>query len=127
MPIKPENRHRYPPNGRAIRAAILERADDRCEQCGIPNRAWRNNATGQWTEDVGLADAWMLDGDKITRIVLTVAHLDHAPEHNDPANLRAWCQRCHLRWDVDRHRQTRYATRRKYHALGDLFDVALEP
>ena len=126
MPIKTENRHRYPPNWRAIRAAILERAGDRCEQCGIPNRAWRNNATGQWTEDVGLADAWMLDGDKITRIVLTVAHLDHAPEHNDPANLRALCQRCHLAYDADHHAQTAYRTRRAGNADGDLFDVALE-
>lgn len=31
MPIKTENCHRYPPNWRAIRAAILERAGDRCE------------------------------------------------------------------------------------------------
>ena len=127
MPIQAENRHRYPPDWRAIRLAILDRAENRCEQCGVPNHAWRNNATGQWTHDAGLAEAWGLDGDKIARIVLTVAHLDHAPEHNDPANLAALCQPCHLRWDVDHQRQTRYATRRKYHALGDWFDVALEP
>ena len=122
MPIKPENRHRYPPDWRAIRLAILDRAENRCERCGVPNRVWRNHRTDAWTHDAGLAEAWRLDGDRIARIVLTVAHLDHEPEHNDPANLRAWCQRCHLRWDVDHHRQTGYATRRKYHALGDLFD-----
>lgn len=126
MPIKTENRHRYPPNWRAIRAAILERAGDRCEQCGVPNHAWRNNATGQWTHDAGLAEAWGLDGDKIARIVLTVAHLDHAPEHNDPANLAALCQRCHLAYDADHHAQTAYRTRRAGNAAGDLFDVALE-
>ncbi|RUQ28768.1 MAG: hypothetical protein EKK68_14035 [Candidatus Competibacteraceae bacterium] len=30
MPIKPENRHRYPKDWKAIRAAILERAGHRC-------------------------------------------------------------------------------------------------
>lgn len=45
MPIKTENRHRYPPNWRAIRAAILERAGDRCEQCDVPNGVWRNYRT----------------------------------------------------------------------------------
>ena len=127
MPIQAENRHRYPPNGRAIRVAILARAGHRCERCGVPNRVWRHHRTDAWTPDAGLAEAWKLDSDRVARIVLTVAHLDHAPEHNDPVNLRAWCQHCHLRGDVDRHRQTRYATRRKYHALGDWFDVALEP
>lgn len=63
MPIKTENKHRYPSNWREIRAAILERAGDRCEQCGIPNRAWRNNATGQRTKDAGLAVAWLCRAD----------------------------------------------------------------
>lgn len=31
MPIKAENKNRYPPNWRDIRAAILERAGDCCE------------------------------------------------------------------------------------------------
>jgi 5-methylcytosine-specific restriction endonuclease McrA len=121
MPIKLENRHRYPKDWQAIRATILYRAGNACEQCGIPNRAWRNNATGQWTKDAGLAEAWRLDGDKIADIVLTVAHLDHTPEHNDLANLRALCQRCHLAYDADHHAQTAYQTRRRHLALGDLF------
>lgn len=45
-------------------------------------------------------------------VVLTVAHLDHDPSHNDgmedgspfkpveESNLRAWCQRCHNRYDA---------------------------
>jgi 5-methylcytosine-specific restriction endonuclease McrA len=123
MPIKLENRHRYPPDWRAIRAAILERAGHRCERCGVPNRVWRNHRTDAWTHDAGLAEAWLLDGDKIARIVLTVAHLDHTPEHNDPTNLRALCQRCHLAHDREQHRTTAYHTRRTGKALGDLFDA----
>jgi hypothetical protein len=43
--------------------------------------------------------------------VLTVAHLDHTPENVHPANLRAMCQGCHLRYDRDHHAETRSATR----------------
>ncbi len=38
MPIKPENKARYPANWKEIRAAILLRAHDCCEQCKVPNR-----------------------------------------------------------------------------------------
>lgn len=121
MPIKTENRHRYPPNWRAIAIAIrLGRVGGRRERCGIANGVWRNHRTEAWTRDAGLAEAWRLDGDKIECIVLTVAHLDHAPEHNDPANLRALCQRCHLAYDAD---HTAYRTRRAGNTAGDLFDA----
>ena len=42
MPIKPENRGRYPENWPEIRARILARAGNRCEQC----RAARRPADG---------------------------------------------------------------------------------
>jgi hypothetical protein len=44
--------------------------------------------------------------------VLTIAHLDHVPEHCDPGNLRAMCQGCHLHYDREHHAQTAAATRR---------------
>jgi 5-methylcytosine-specific restriction endonuclease McrA len=77
----------------------------------------------QWTEDAGLAEAWILDGNRVARIVLTIAHLDHTPENCDPANLRALCQRCHLAYDADHHQRTAYRTRRNGKAAGDLFDA----
>lgn len=36
-----------------------------------------------------------------SRVVLTIAHLDHALTNHDLTNLRAMCQRCHLRYDRD--------------------------
>lgn len=99
MPIRPENRGRYPGNWKNIRQIILARAGDRCEFCDLPNRTWKNKITGATTQDIGLVEAWRLDGHRAVRIVLTIAHLDHMPEHNDPANLRALCQRCHNRHD----------------------------
>lgn len=123
MPTKAENRHRYPRDWKQIRAAILERAGHRCEQCGIPNYAWRNNATGRWTEDIGRADAWFFDGNRVTRIVLTIAHIDHTPENCAQDNLRALCQRCHLRYDIDHHQRTACRTRINSKAAGDLFNA----
>jgi len=86
MPIKPENRKRYPANWKEIRAAILLRAGNRCEFCGIPNYTVRENGS---------------------KVVLTIAHLDHTPENNDPSNLRALCQKCHNTYDASHRAETR--------------------
>lgn len=134
MPIKPENRHRYPPDWPAIRERILQRARYRCEHpgCGALHRAlgyWRGE---EWVplpralRDAGVDKPTTIacaDGTelKVIRIILTIAHLDHVPENCDFDNLRAWCQRHHLRYDVGHHRQTAYMTRRAGSAAGELF------
>ena len=56
-------------------------------------------------------------------MVLTVAHLDHAPENCEMGNLKAWCQRCHLAYDHDHHMKNSRATRKNRKALGDLFET----
>jgi len=86
MPIKPENKARYPKNWMQIRASILERANHCCEFCGIPNYTIRENGS---------------------KVVLTIAHLDHTPENNDPSNLRALCQKCHNGYDAPHRAATR--------------------
>ena len=47
----------------------------------------------------------------------------YPPAHHASANLRARCQRGHLAYDQDPHRQSAAATRRAGNALGDLFDA----
>ena len=130
MPIKPENARRYPKGWPEIRARILARAGNRCEgspafpHCRAPHHWFRNNRTGELTNDGMLAEAWELaDNDPVTLIVLTIGHLDHTPENCAPENLRAWCQRCHLRYDALHHRQSAYSTRREGRAAADLFDA----
>lgn len=130
MPIKSENRARYPADWPQIRERILERAGHKCEACGVGNHWWivrippafnwicvgfNERLAMRWPQDVVRSD--IVDDFRIVEIVLTIAHLDHTPENCDPANLRAWCQRCHLRYDQQHHRQTRRAGR----AIGDLF------
>jgi 5-methylcytosine-specific restriction endonuclease McrA len=130
MPIRPENAARYPKDWPQIRARILDRAGHKCEgspkfpDCRIPNGWFRNNTTGEIVaRDSGIIEAWAFaDGDSVTRIVLTIGHLDHTPENCADENLRAWCQRCHLNYDAKMHAQHAYATRRKDRALADLFD-----
>ena len=43
MPIKPENKSRYPKNWKEIRERILKRANNRCEFCGVENHTYRHN------------------------------------------------------------------------------------
>lgn len=128
MPIKPENRARYPANWQEIRDAILLRAEHRCEQCKVPNHARIARGAGEdagtfMTDDAYVYDALtgeqlgqcrMSDYDvgRMTNVVLTIAHLDHTPENCDPANLKALCQRCHLAYDAEHHKATAQATRR---------------
>jgi len=127
MPIKPENVARYPKDWKQIRARILERAGNRCEgspafpDCRIQNGWYRNKTTGEVTCEAWETESWTAcDGDSVTRIVLTIGHLDHTPENCTDDNLRAWCQRCHLTYDAKHHAQSSYVTRRKNKAIGEL-------
>lgn len=128
MPIKPENKARYPKNwSTEIRPRILARAGNCCEgspaypDCRIPNGWARNNRTGEvCAPDDPYSDAWLADGDSVTTAVLTIGHLDHQPENCADENLMAWCNRCHLTYDARHHAQSAYMTRRLGKALRDL-------
>lgn len=47
------------------------------------------------------------------KVVLTVAHLNHRPMDCRPENLKALCQRCHLRYDAALHAENARKTRRR--------------
>lgn len=144
MPIKPENSHRYPKDWPAISRAARERAGWKCQHEGCTARQysigiWHRPGGGahQWAEQYEpqatyaearqvAADAWWevqhLGGDKLTVIVLTVAHLNHQPEDCRPENLAALCQRHHLAYDHDHHRANAQATRRAKAGTLELFE-----
>lgn len=109
MPIRPENKKLYPKNWKQIRKDILQRANNKCEFCGVDNysEGYRDK-DGNFIKSIGMQqEADALDGEKIIQIVLSIAFLDHNPQNNDYNNLRALCQRCHLRHDIEQHRQSR--------------------
>lgn len=109
MPIRPENKKLYPKNWKQIRNDILKRANNKCEFCGVDNYAeGYRDKNGNFIKSEGMQqEADILDGEKIIRIVLTVAHIDHNPQNNDYNNLKALCQRCHLRHDIEQHKESR--------------------
>lgn len=125
MPIRPENKDRYPANWASeVRPAILERAKNEhghpcCEECGAPNRVLiERHPDGSWCHTME-----GFEGEpNIVRIVLTIAHLNHQPEDCRPENLRAWCQRCHNRYDMPMRRAGIKERARAQRANGDLFE-----
>ena len=118
MPIKPENRHRYPADWQQIRARILARAGDRCERCGVPNHTWVHRLAAcpeRWVRANPLpVEAARLELRPSVRIVLTIAHYpDPEPENCDEGNLLALCQRCHNLLDAPLRWRHAAATRRR--------------
>jgi len=108
MPIRPENRQRYPSDWKAISAEVRAAADNRCEGSpAFPDCRAKNGlphpATG-------------------SKVVLTVAHLDHQPENCDRSNLRAWCQRCHNTYDAPMRRAGISERAKAEMACSDMFN-----
>ncbi len=144
MPIRPENRGRYPADWKTVIVpAIRERSGNRCEEpsCGVANYALGGRLPNglflkaEPTGDDGLRLTWPKPGDygwcgdgerrevlRIIRIVLTVAHLYHDDlETRDLTRLRHWCQRCHNRYDAKARRNGIRERQRAVAASGDLF------
>ncbi|MEL6218299.1 MAG: hypothetical protein AAFR79_07510 [Pseudomonadota bacterium] len=107
MPIRAENRARYPANWKQISKEIREAAGNRCE--GSPLYPDCRAENGKPHPVTG------------SKVVLTVAHLDHQPENCDRSNLRAWCQRCHNAYDAPMRRKGIADRAKAERARGDLF------
>ena len=103
MPIRPENKARYPSDWK-LRSRFVRffRARNRCEWCGAENGK-PHPATG-------------------SKVVLTAAHVfDHRPEAASLLNLAALCQKCHLTHDAKHHAKNARETRRAKLAISDMF------
>jgi hypothetical protein len=154
MPIRPENKGRYPANWKEIREGILKRANNHCEICGVPNyfRVIRFEDSIRWEypqwwfyreyvsgcrhapeeylaeqiigsleyRDDPYREAKYRQA-RLVKIVLTIAHLDHTPEHCEPENLKALCQLCHLSYDAKRKARDLMERRRTARAIGEIF------
>lgn len=129
----------YPPNWLTeIRPRILARANNCCETCGVPNGAiiLRNKKDGSWRKICGTEHDWIRAKIRggcsrkgairilgFTEIVLTIAHVNHDKHNWDikDEELRAECQRCHLKRDHARHIENR-----KYGRNRDKYQVKLD-
>jgi hypothetical protein len=139
VPIRPENRARYPRDWPEISRRIrFERAKGKCEKCGAPHGVTvLRSACGavyilpdgktyhaEGGVYLGMTRGSELPAGRFVKIILTVAHLDHTPENCADDNLLALCQLHHLRHDQREHQQNAARTRRAKLAAGDLFEVA---
>lgn len=136
MPIKTENKARYPKNWAAISKDIrTKRAKNKCEVCGVNNYAvgYRNNngtfcsfggniyldCASRGIQYPSLEPLTATIANQMARdlnetqnerkaivIILTVAHLDHTPENCDYSNLKAMCQKCHNAYDREHRNET---------------------
>lgn len=130
--IMPFHKERYPDNWKQISLAIRERARQQCEWCGVKNGAiGARDKHGVWHDEDNIHHmnsdtGYLLFGDfpDMRRIVLTVAHIDHDTMNNDPSNLAALCQKCHLGHDREQHTRNAARTRlrRKLQAGNSFID-----
>lgn len=110
MPIRPEERGRYPDDWPQISARIrFDRAEGRCEctgECG----AWHGGerCTRRHGERI---PPLRQPANQSGTTILTVAHLNHVPEDCRDENLLAMCQGCHLRYDAHEHARNARRTR----------------
>ena len=97
MPIRPENKARYPKTWKAMVAAAAERSGGRCEcdgKCGIAHDGGRCSALhGEPHPFTG------------SMVVLTLAHEYGVPlEETSIERMFHACQRCHNRYDMPARR-----------------------
>lgn len=139
MPIKPENKKRYPENWKQIRKDILARAGNKCEFCGIENKSYiiyKNGIIDSivspndfiYPQYKSLDKSWSCADShgkicyyRKALVVLTIAHLDHTPENCDYSNLKALCQKCHNQYDAKHRAETRRKDREV--AMKDLWKL----
>ena len=116
---------KYPKNWKTeIRPFIMNRSGGFCEFCRVENykpilRGVYNGIECYQDIDGNIynAETSKKIGDdyfgevhptnSIIKVVLTVAHLDHDINNNDPSNLKALCQRCHNRHDINNRKKNR--------------------
>lgn len=103
MPLRPENKKRYPKDW-PLRSRFIRfyRAKNYCERCKAENYK-PHPVTG-------------------SKVILTTAHVyDHNPENCSLLNLAALCQRCHNRHDAANRKKERRARLIKTNGQLNLF------
>lgn len=117
-PVKDASR--YPANWVEVSDAIrFDRAGGRCECTGQCGTRGHTRACALRNGDKRCVATHGLPNPRTgSRVVLTTAHLHDNPESDDPDDLLAMCQACHLAYDTRIHRTNRIAS-----ARGDLYPL----
>lgn len=118
---------KYPPDWHQISDRIrFTRAGGKCERCGAPHGEIIVRDPDEPSKfrvvDGMEIDTAILDEERITKVVLTTAHLGKPKPDGTPGdkadlydvrdeNLAALCQRCHLLEDLKERLEKRLASR----------------
>jgi hypothetical protein len=112
MPI---NYKTYPKDWKTrIRAQVRARSKGFCEMCNVKNGSlvWSVPIKGIRNKKHVTLHMWQafdeipeIPGSKLVKVVLTIAHLDHDHLNHkvDISRLMDMCQRCHLKYDSEKH------------------------
>lgn len=103
----------YPENWADISLSIRDRAKDQCECTGECALHRGNRCT-----ETDLSDAKYAQG----KVILTVAHLNHCKSDCRPENLKAMCNTCHLRYDLNLHARNMFENKRNQVTTIDMFE-----
>lgn len=120
MPI---NKAHYPPNWTELSTQVKTDAGWKCEWCSAPHldiiRRINTGTAADWEkvsfvphptvgeELTSMMNAARLRYYKLTKVVITTAHLNRDSTDNRRENLAALCQRCHLSHDILQHVENR--------------------
>jgi len=122
----PMRRELYPPNWEEIALSVKQAAHWHCEACGkpclMPGEDWLGFVLRMgWT--VGEAIERYANP---KRYELDAAHPHHDPENLD-ADIRAWCNPCHCRYDLRQMSRKRMLKRERDGQLTVFHLAASEP
>jgi len=117
MPI---NYKEYPENWKWLSKQIIADAGNKCEMCYAPNGCVVIRSAGKCEYPWYIyKDGPLLSDEKLTKIVLTVHHIDGDKMNNSKQNLICLCQKDHLRLDLCKH----LANRKRNKAKGPELDL----
>ena len=98
----------YPKNWRWLSKQIIADAGNKCELCYAPNGVRVERVGKKEARPWYIPEIWELSADTtLTKIVLTVHHIDGDKSNNTKQNLIALCQKDHLRLDLQKHMANR--------------------
>jgi 5-methylcytosine-specific restriction endonuclease McrA len=110
---------KYPKDWKRIVMDRRKEANNKCELCYAPNRAYVDRPINE-SDRIHWAHPWYLcntEGSKSTKIVLTLHHIDCNKQNNTRQNLILLCQKCHCRLDTGLHIEHAKETRNRKKGL----------
>lgn len=105
----PMKKKEYPDNWEWLSRQVRKRNGGRCELCNAPNGAMIYRPEDPLSGDYPWysPENWDCKGAKLTKIVLTVHHINSDKMDSTERNLISLCQKCHLRLDLVKHMENR--------------------